>query len=133
MILKYEASIDMGTESYYDHRRNYDESVTEVNKRLAAVLDKKQEEAQAMFPHYFERYKTDGVEHNMYIGSAIANEREFNSLFLSNLRLWQLQVMVEMENVYYGFKSELPVKLDVTSLMLVYSSPLSIRFRMDEK
>ncbi|WP_010518146.1 GAF domain-containing protein [Croceivirga radicis] len=133
MILKYEASIDMGTESYYDHRRNYDESVTEVNKRLAAVLDKKQEDAQAMFPHYFERYKTDGVEHNMYIGSAIANEREFNSLFLSNLRLWQLQVMVEMENVYYGFKSELPVKLDVTSLMLVYSSPLSIRFRMDEK
>ena len=133
MILKYEASIDMRTESYYDRRRNYDESVTEVNKRLAAVLDKKQEEAQAMFPHYFERYKTDGVEHNMYIGSAIANEREFNSLFLSNLRLWQLQVMVEMENVYYGFKSELPVKLDVTSLMLVYSSPLSIRFRMDEK
>lgn len=133
LILKYESNIDMGTESYYDHRRNYDESVTEINRRLAAVLDKKQEQAQAMFPHYFERYKTDGIEHNMYIGSSIAHEREFNSLFLSNLRLWQLQVMLEMENVYYGFKSQLPVQLDVASLMLVYSTPLSIRFRMDEK
>ncbi|TKD63619.1 GAF domain-containing protein [Flavobacterium sp. ASW18X] len=133
LILKYESSIDMGTESYYDHRRNYDESVTEINRRLAAVLDKKQEQAQAMFPHYFERYKTDGIEHNMYIGSSIAHEREFNSLYLSNLRLWQLQVMLEMENVYYGFKSQLPVKLDVASLLLVYSTPLSIRFRMDEK
>ncbi|MCK0161523.1 GAF domain-containing protein [Allomuricauda sp. F6463D] len=129
----YNQKIDKVTESYYDHRRNYDNSVMEANMKLAALLDKKQEEAQNMFPHYFERYKTDGVEHNIYIGSSIANGREFSELFLSNLRLWQLQTMCEMENKYYALKPYLPVKLDVASLVLVYSTSLAIRFRMDEK
>lgn len=133
LVENYEGQIDESTESYYDHRRNYDESVMEINMQLAALLDKKQYEAQEMFPHYFERYKTDGVEHNMYIGSTIANDRKFDELFLNNLRLWQLQVMVEMENKHYSLKPKLPVQLDVASLLLVYSTPLAIRFRMDEK
>ncbi len=132
-IKAYESKIDETTESYYDHRRNYDESVMESNMQLAALLDKKQLAAQEMFPHYFERYKTDGVEHNMYIGSSIARDRKFNELYLSNLRLWQLQVMCDMENKYYALKPHLPVQLDVASLILVYSTSLSIRFRMDEK
>lgn len=132
-ILAYEAKIDMSTESYYDHRKNYDESVMHINKELALVIDKKQEAAQAMFPHYFERYKTDGVEHNMYIGNSIAGGQEFNQLYLNNLRLWQLQVMCDMENTHYALKPKLPVQLDATSLILVYNTSLSIRFRMDEK
>ena len=132
-ILAYEAKIDMGTESYYDHRRNYDESVTLINKKLAAVLDKKQKKAQEMFPHYFERYKTDGVEHNMYIGAAISQSKKFNEIYLSNLRLWQLQVMCAMENTHHTLKPKLAVPLEATSLLLVYNTSLSIRFRMDEK
>lgn len=132
-ITDYESKIDMGTDSYYDHRRNYDESVMLINEKLAGVIDKRQEEAQTMFPHYFERYKTDGVEHNMYIGESIASEDSFDPIYINNLRLWQLQVMCEMENVHYNLKPELPVPLDVASLILVYNSSLSIRFRMDEK
>ena len=132
-ILKYESKIDMGTGSYYDHRKNYDESVTLINKKLSSVIDKRQESAQAMFPHYYERYKTDGVEHNMYIGSSISESKEYNSLYLNNLRLWQLQVMCEMENAHYTLKPKLPVPLDAASLILVYNTSLSIRFRMDEK
>ncbi len=132
-ILDYEKDIDSTTESYYDHRKNYDESVMRVNKKLAAVIDKRQNDAQEMFPHYFERYKTDGVEHNMYIGESISGHKPFNQLYLNNLRLWQLQVMCEMENVHYKLKPELTVPLDVASLLLVYSTSLSIRFRMDEK
>ncbi|WP_149274622.1 GAF domain-containing protein [Pareuzebyella sediminis] len=133
MISAYEASIDMGTDSYYDHRRNYDESVLRINQELAVLIDKKQEEAQDMFPHYFERYKTDGVEHNIYVGDSIVDKLEFNPIYLSNLRLWQLQVMCEMENAHYKLKPKLPVPLDVASLILVYNTSLSIRFRMDEK
>ncbi len=105
----------------------------QINKKLAAVMDKKQEAAQAMYPHYFERFKTDGVEHNMYIGNSITKEDDFDTLYLNNLRLWQLQVMCEMENAYYKLKPKLPIQLDVSSLVLVYNAPLSIRFRMDEK
>ncbi|WP_373516662.1 GAF domain-containing protein [Pricia sp.] len=133
LVVSYEASIDMGTDSYYDHRRNYDESVMLVNKKLAALIDKRQVTAQAMFPHYFERYKTDGVEHNMYIGDSIVDNDSFDPVYLNNLRLWQLQVMCEMENTHYKLKPKLQVPLDVASLILVYNTSLSIRFRMDEK
>ena len=132
-ITAYESTIDERTETYYDHRKNYDESVMQINQELVEVLDQKQEEAQEMFPHYFERYKTDGVEHNMYIGESISGDKNFNKLYLNNLRLWQLQTMVDMENRYYTLKADLPVKLDVASLILVYNTSLSIRFRMDEK
>ncbi|NND15871.1 MAG: GAF domain-containing protein [Eudoraea sp.] len=131
-IVSYRKTINAETESYYNHRRDYDESVMRINKKFVNVMDKRQVEAQEMYPHYFERYKTDGVEHNMYIGSAISSSRMFNELYLNNLRLWQLQVMCEMENKYYQLRPKLPVHLDVTSLILVYSTPLSIRFRMDE-
>ncbi len=132
-ILRYQSQIDMGIGSYYDHRRNYDESVTLINEKLAAMLDKGQKEAQLMYPHYFERYKTDGIEHNIYIGEAISAEGNYNQLYLNNLRLWQLQMMCELENAHYRLKPELAVKLDVASLILVHSSSMSIRFRMDEK
>ena len=133
MILEYESKIDPATHSYYDHRKNYDESVMAINKKLAMLMDQKQEEAQAMFPHYFERFKTDGIEHNIYIGKSIVEAKEYSPLYLNNLRLWQLQVMCEMENAHYDLKSKLTVPLDVASLILVYNTSLSIRFRMDEK
>jgi hypothetical protein len=104
-----------------------------INEKLVTLIDKKQETAQVMFPHYFERYKTDGVEHNMYIGKSIVDDNSFDPIYLKNLRLWQLQVMCDMENAHYKLKPHLQVSLDVASLILVYNTSLSIRFRMDEK
>lgn len=117
----------------YHHRKDYDETIANINREMASLLDQKQVEAQAMYPHYFERFKTDGVEHNMYIGESITKEESFNPIYLYNLRLWQLQVMVEMENAYYQMQSQFPVHLDVASMILVFNQPLSISFRMDEK
>ena len=90
-------------------------------------------EAQEMFPHYFERYKTDGVEYNMYIGQSISGSKEFDSVFLSNLRLWQLITNCELENHFEELKSEIDTPLEIASLILVYGNPLAVHFRMDEK
>jgi len=129
----YHSLLDDSLGLVYNHRKDYDDTVSMVNQRMAELLDKKQENAQGMYPHYFERFKTDGVEHNMYIGESITKEESFNPLYLRNLRLWQLQVMCEMENEYYNMRSDFPMPLDVASMILVFSSPLSISFRMDEK
>lgn len=129
----YRDQIDPHTGTYYDHRKNYDQSVQAINTELAAVIDDAQDQAQEMYPHYFERYKTDGVEHNLFIGSSITPNIPFHSSYLSNLRIWQLQVICEMENRHQRIRSQLPVPMDVASLVLVYSTPLAIRFRMDEK
>ncbi len=130
---EYYKLVDVNTGFVYKFRKDYDESVMLINKRLAAILDRKQQEAQKMYPHYFERFKTDGVEHNLYIGEAITKERSFNKIYLKNLKLWQLQVMCEMENSFYRFKDSLPITLNVASMILVFNGSLSLRFRMDEK
>ncbi len=132
-IEDYFNKIDDDLNLIYYYRKNYDDSIMLINKNMAALLDEKQKDAQAMYPHYFERYKTDGVEHNMYIGEAITKEDSFNPVYLYNLRLWQLQVMCEMENEYYNNQHNYPIALDVASMILVFNQPLSIRFRMDEK
>ena len=133
IINAYKESIDAKVGAFYKHRENYDSTISSINKKMASLLDKKQEEAQKMYPHYFERFKTDGVEHNMYIGEAITKEEGFNPIYLYNLRLWQLQVMCEMENAYYQMQPTFPIGLDVASMILVFNQPLSISFRMDEK
>ena len=132
-VAVYMNRIDSKLHVVYDKRKDYEDSVTLLNDKLAKFLDQKQEEAQEMFPHYFERYKTDGVEYNMYIGDSLVKNNSFDKLFLYNLRLWQLQMMYDMENVAYKARSEMNHDLRVASLILVHSNPLAIKFRMDEK
>ena len=117
----------------YRDRKDYDESVGMVNQTLAQFIDERQVEAQSMFPHYFERYKTDGVEYNMYVGQSLTKRRTYHPLYLQNIRLWQLITMCEMEREFSNLREKLPTPLEVASLILVYSSPLSIHFRVDEK
>ncbi len=133
LIDQYNALLDPELNTVYEERKKYDTSVNLINQRLASYLDDKQIRAQEMFPHYFERYKTDGVEYNMYIGQSIARDRKFDSIFLRNLRLWQLVVMCEMENEFHTMQKELRTSIEIASLILVYNTPLSVHFRMDEK
>jgi hypothetical protein len=129
----YFESLDEKSGMFYHSRKKFDNAMSIINKKLASILDKKQAEAQNIYPHYYERFKTDGVEHNLYIGSSIAPSKAFDTMYLHNLRLWQLQTLCEMELEHHQLKYSLPYELDVTSLILVFSSPISIRFRMDEK
>lgn len=130
---EYMLQIDDQIHVIYEERKKYEESVTQLNEELANFIDTKQIEAQKMFPHYFERFKTDGVAHNMYIGQSLVQNRTYNAMYLHNLRLWQLEMMCEMENIAYQLKSELEYPLEIASLILVHGSTLAIKFRMDEK
>lgn len=133
LLDSYYSELDEKTELFYHARRKFDDAMSIINKKMASVLDKEQIEAQNNYPHYFERFKTDGVEHNLYIGQSINPNLPFDIMYLSNLRLWQLQTLCKMELEHHRLKPLLPYELDVTSLILVFSAPLSIRFRMDEK
>lgn len=133
MVDSYNAILDPDLNTLYEERKKYDTSVNLINQRLASLLDEKQVEAQQMFPHYFERYKTDGVEYNMYIGQSISQVKKFDPIYLQNLRIWQLIVMCEMENEFRAIQKELHTTIEMASLILVYNTPLSVHFRMDEK
>ncbi len=132
LLKDYESCLDNDSGVIYHHRKNYDDSVQRINRTLARFIDRKQVDAQKIYPHYFERYKTDGVDHNIYIGEEMTR-KPFSIVYLYNLRLWQLQIMCEMENKFYHLQEGMPLTLDAASLILVFNSTLSIRYRMDEK
>ena len=96
----YEGSLHPELHFVYKERKAFDDAVNTVNKVLSAYIDKKQVEAQKMFPHHFERYSTDGLEFNIYIGESISPNQGFHDLMVKNLKLWQLMVMVELEREY---------------------------------
>lgn len=117
----------------YNRRKAFEATLTKINDTVGMILDDEEEKAQKMFPHFFEKYKTDGVEHNIYIGSSLVPDLNFDPIYLKNLRLWQLIVTAEIARETAAMIPDLPLPLETTHLILVHSSPLSIRFRMDEK
>ena len=124
---------DEKTGSFHISRRRYENTVSIINDEVAKILDQEQLHAQKIFPHYYERFKTDGVEHNLYIGASISPKKNFDFTKLHELRLWQLRTLVKMEIAHHRLKPHLPYPLAVTTLLLSYHSAITIRFRMDEK
>jgi len=132
-IEAYRTALDPTLGVLYRRRKDFEESVTLINETIAAYLDAEEGKAQAMFPHYFETHKTDGVDHGIYIGASLVEDGKFDRLYLRNLRLWQLMVMCGVARKAERLKERLRVPLETAHLILVQSTPLSIRFRPDEK
>jgi len=132
-ISNYKNSLDPELNMVYKCRKDFENSLSMINDCIIKYLDKEQEKAQQMYPHYFEKYRTDGVEHNIYLGEAITQNQDYNPMYLKNLRLWQLIISCEMSRKTALLKPSLPIPLDTTALILVHSQKLSIRFRQDEK
>ena len=118
---------------FYRNRGNLDEAIRQINLNLSNFLDQKQKKAQKIYPHYFEKFKSDGVEYDMFAGQSITPNIVFDEEIISKLRYWQLKTMAKMERNYNEFKATLPYALDVASMILVYDENIDIRFRMDEK
>ncbi|WP_294318018.1 GAF domain-containing protein [uncultured Chryseobacterium sp.] len=132
-IKDYFSLIFMQSGLFYNNRKSLDDSITLVNRKLADVLDEAQITAQQIFPHYYERFKSDGIEHNLYIGQNIAPGLHYQSKVVHKLRYWQLKTICNMELEFRNFRKDLPVDLEIASLIFVYNEKIDIRFRMDEK
>jgi hypothetical protein len=132
-ITAYRAALDSQTGTIYRSRRKFEESLKLINETIATFLEQEEDKAQGYFPHYFEKRKTDGVEHTIYIGASMVEDGKFCPMYLRNLRLWQLMVMCEVVRLTEARKGELTVPLETTHLILVQDSPLSIRFSPDER
>ena len=115
------------------NRNEYENSLNAINNAVLQSFEKQEEIMQQSYPHYFEKYKTDGVEYTIYIGQSIAPNNEFNLLYLKNIRLWQLNSMAEIARITNALIPSLPVPLQTTQLILIHSQPISISFRKDER
>ncbi|MEJ2716996.1 MAG: GAF domain-containing protein, partial [Deltaproteobacteria bacterium] len=132
-IQAYEGALEPMMGTVYRKRKVFEESVSRFNERLSGYLDREEAEAQAVFPHYFDKHQTDGIDYLIYLGASMVENGEFDPLYVRNMRLWQLMVACGIAWHAEQLKSVLQVPLDVTHLILVHNTPLSIRFRFDEK
>jgi GAF domain-containing protein len=129
----YRAALDPAFGVVYRQRKRFEESITRLTDAVSSYLDLEQQFAQSMFPHYFEKQKTDGVDHQIYVGASLVEDRRFDPIYLRNLRLWQLLVTCGIAARTERLKTCCAMPLDTTHLVLVQHAPLAIRFRFDEK
>ena len=132
-IVSYFSAIDDSIHMRYEHRKAFEKSITIINDELGKLIDKEQDSAQEVFPHYFERFATDGVDFNIYIGQSITPNKPFNIFYLNNLKLWQLTTLIKAAQMTNELEGKLPLPLKTTQLILAHSNPISISFRTAER
>ncbi len=132
-IEEYFAALDPQLGMLYHHRKEYEQSISRINDTLARFIDKEQAAAQKVYPHYFERYVTDGLEFNIHMGQSITPRKKFDEIYLRNLKMWQLTVLAKAAKMTNNLEKELSHPLRTTQLILAHSQPLSISFRTEER
>jgi len=117
----------------YLYRNEYEATMEAINNTVLRYIEQEEEVMQQSYPHYFEKYKTDGVEYTIYIGQSISPTNQFDLLYLKNIRLWQLKSMAEIAVLTHRLLPSLRVPLQTTQLILIHGQPITISFRKEER
>ncbi|WP_439585302.1 GAF domain-containing protein [Dyadobacter bucti] len=104
-----------------------------LNNAINNYLEAEQQELQLSYPCYFEKFRTDGVEYDIYIGQSIAPDKPFSHFHLRNVRLWQLSSMAAIARLTHSLLPGMPVELRTTQLIFVHNNTIDISFRTDER
>ena len=129
----YFAALDKNIGMIYHHRKEFEESIAKINEQVSRFVDREQTSVQQIFPHYFERYVTDGVEFNIYIGQTLSPRKKFDDLYLRNMKMWQLTTLAKASRLTHELCKQLSHPMKTTQLILAHSTPISISFRTDER
>ncbi len=132
-IDEYFSALDPQLGMLYHHRKEYEQSISLINDTLARFIDKEQAAAQKVYPHYFERYVTDGLEFNIFMGQSISPRKKFDEIYLRNMKMWQLTVLAKAARVTNSLEKDLSHRLRTTQLILSHSEALAILFRTEER
>ena len=133
LVNDYFQSVDEKTGAAYENRRALETSMKMINTAINNYLDEFKDELQKSYPCYFEKFRTDGIEYDIYIGQSIAPEKPFDKLYLSNLRLWQLNSMAAIAKLTNALMPQMSKPLYITQLIFVHANTIDISFRNDER
>ncbi len=133
IILEYFNAINCEKGIAFENRRSLETSMQFINTSVSEYLEEAQQTLQESYPCYFAKFRTDGVEYDIYIGQDIAPDIPFDLLYLKNIRLWQLTAMVEVARLTNNLVSEMSRALLTTQLIFIHSNPIDISFRNDER
>lgn len=129
----YLRACDEKTGIAFHHKREYEQSLQIITSNISHYIETEKKAIQESFPCYFEKFRTDGIEYDIYIGASIAPEKNYCPFHLKNLRLWQLKSMAAMAKITHTLLPQLPKRLQTTQLIFVHGKTIDISFRNDER
>lgn len=129
----YFAALSESTGLAYENRRKLESSLQLINTSVAGYIENAQKALKSAYPFYFEKFRTDGIEYDMYIGQSMAPDKPFDNIYLKNLRLWQLMSMAEITRLTEKLLPQMQHPLRTTQLIFIHSNPININFRNDER
>lgn len=133
IINDYFAALDEKEGEAYTRRRELERSMSLINSALNNYFEAAQHKLQKIYPCYFEKFRTDGVEYDIYTGQSIAPNVPFDSARISKFRRWQLMSMIDIVKITDKLTEKMDCKLSTTQLIFVHSNPIDICFRKDER
>jgi len=133
VIEDYIELIHSGNGAIHENRQALETSMQMINTAVNNYFETEKHILQQSYPCYFEKFRTDGIEYDIYIGQSIAPDRPFDHFHLKNLRLWQLSSMAAIAKLTRSLIPELPRELHTTHLIFAHNHTIDISFRADEK
>lgn len=117
----------------HENSRQLESSMTSVISAVNNYFEQLKDEIQQAYPCYFEKFRTDGVEYDIYIGQSISPNLPYSDIYLKNLRLMQLTSMAAVTKYTHALLPYLSHPVETTQLIFIHSQPIDILFRNDEK
>lgn len=117
----------------YKNRNLYEHSMQTVNRSINAMLDEFNADIQNTFPCYFEKFRTDGVEFDIYLGQSITPDRPMPADLLQVFRFKHLAAVANIARAAHNLIPGLPIPLQTTQLIFVHEKLIDISFRADEQ
>ncbi len=133
IIHAYEQQVDEAQGNMNQHKQAFESAIEEVNRIINSHLDTFNQQVQTVYPSYFEKFRTDGVEFDCYVGQSISPHIPFDQGLLKQIKRLQLVVMATIAKDTQALALQLPVALETTQLIFINNGEIDISFREDER
>ncbi|MDB5020797.1 MAG: hypothetical protein JWQ28_1924 [Pedobacter sp.] len=117
----------------YANRTQYEKSMQTINGKINSMLKDFNATLQNIYPCYFEKFRTDGVEFDIYVGQSIAPELPIPNNLIQTFRLLHLEAIANIAQAAHALIPEISDYLQTTQLIFVHEKAIDISFRPDEQ
>lgn len=115
------------------YRNEFETSLWKINQIISKELNHFNSFIQGNYPSYFQKFRTDGIEYDIYIGESITPQQTFSKEFINIFRRQQIISMARIALKAHHAKQDLPIPLETTQLIFINPHSIDISFREDER
>ncbi len=132
-LIPYFQSIDEENGIAFENRRLLEAAIKKLNSTVNSFFENASVDLQNIFPCYFEKFRTDGVEYDIYAGQSIVPHAPFKKEHLQEIKRWQLRSMIQVVHLIQDLVPDMDFPLQTTQLLFVHPQTIDITFRKDER